>query len=211
MTRPAWAWACVWAALAGGLLEPVPAQSVGIYTCVDAKGRRLTADRPIPECQDREQRELNPSGTTKRLVQPSLTAQERAAEEERQRQAAEEQARQAEEKRRDRALLARYPSRASHDAERAEALKQVDEVVVLAQRRIDDLKTQRKAIDAEFEFYRRDPAAAPQALRMRRQDNLAAEQAQLRFIQDQEQEKKRVNQRFDQELQRLTQLWGGAR
>ncbi|OYX12745.1 MAG: DUF4124 domain-containing protein, partial [Acidovorax sp. 32-64-7] len=27
-----------------------------IYTCVDRQGRRLTADRPIAECLDREQR-----------------------------------------------------------------------------------------------------------------------------------------------------------
>jgi len=203
----------VWAAL--GLLavhsglQLVHAQA--IFTCVDGKGRRITSDRPIPECLDREQRELNPSGTVKRQIPPSQTADERAAEETRQRVAAEEQARIAEEKRRDRALLARYPSRALHDAERGEALKQVDEVVLLAQRRIDDLKAQRRAIDNDVEFYRRDPAKAPLALRMRQQDNLAAEQAQLRFIEEQGQEKKRINQRFDRELQRLGQLWGGQR
>jgi len=187
------------------------AHAQAIFTCVDGKGRRITSDRPIPECLDREQRELNPSGTVKRQIPPSQTAEERAAEEARQRLAAEEQARIAEEKRRDRALLARYPNRASHDSERGEALKQVDEVVLLAQRRIDDLKAQRKAIDTEFEFYRRDPAKAPQVLRMKQQDNLAAEQAQLRFIDEQGQEKKRINQRFDRELQRLGQLWGGQR
>lgn len=187
------------------------AHAQAIYTCVDAKGRRITADRPIPECLDREQRELNPSGTVKRQIAPSQTAEERAAEEARQRQAAEEQARIAEEKRRDRALLARYANRAAHDAERGEALKQVDEVVLLAQRRIEDLKAQRKAIDTEFEFYRHDPSKAPLALRMRQQDNLGAEQAQLRFIEEQAQEKKRINQRFDRELQRLNQLWSGAR
>ena len=29
-------------------------QGGGIYTCVDRNGRRLTADRPVPECLDRE-------------------------------------------------------------------------------------------------------------------------------------------------------------
>ena len=29
----------------------------GIYTCVDATGRRITSDRPIMSCIDREQRE----------------------------------------------------------------------------------------------------------------------------------------------------------
>ena len=45
------------------LLLAVPAQAEqslvqGIYTCTDAKGRKLTSDRPIPECHDREQRVL---------------------------------------------------------------------------------------------------------------------------------------------------------
>jgi len=62
----------------------------GIYTCTDAKGRKLTSDRPIPECADREQRVLNPSGTVKTIVGPSLTGPERAALEARQRREAEE-------------------------------------------------------------------------------------------------------------------------
>ena len=70
----------------------VAAQTAGIYTCVDAKGRKLTSDRPIVDCLDREQLELNPSGTVRRKVGPSLTAQERAAEDEKQRQLAEERA-----------------------------------------------------------------------------------------------------------------------
>ena len=90
------------------------AQSAGIYTCVDAKGRKITSDRPIVDCIDREQVELNPSGTVRRKVGPSLTAQERAAEEAKEREAAEERARRVEEKRRDHALLVRYPYRSVH-------------------------------------------------------------------------------------------------
>ena len=33
--------------------------AAGIYSCVDAQGRRLTSDRPIPACVNREQRVLN--------------------------------------------------------------------------------------------------------------------------------------------------------
>lgn len=45
------------------------------------KRAELTADRPIVECLDREQRELSPSGTVRRVVGPTLTEQERAAQE----------------------------------------------------------------------------------------------------------------------------------
>jgi hypothetical protein len=64
---------------AASAADPVPG---GIYTCVDSKGRRLTADRPIVDCIDREQTEMTPGGLTRRKIGPTLTAAERAAEEE---------------------------------------------------------------------------------------------------------------------------------
>ena len=57
------------------LAASATAQTAGIYTCVDAKGRKITSDRPIADCIDREQVELNPSGTVRRKVGPTLTAQ----------------------------------------------------------------------------------------------------------------------------------------
>ena len=61
--------------VAGMLLAGASVAAVAqpaIYSCVDGKGRRITSDRPIPECLDREQKELNPSGTVRRSVGPNL-------------------------------------------------------------------------------------------------------------------------------------------
>ncbi|WP_324504108.1 DUF4124 domain-containing protein [Polaromonas sp.] len=202
--------ALAWVALGACLCSIAQAQ--GIYSCVDGKGRKITADRPIAECIDRPQREINPSGTVKRVVGPSLTAQERAAQEQKDKAAAEVRAREAEEKRRDRALLLRYPSRAVHDKERAEALDQIDVVIKAASKRTTELAGQRKAIDADFEFYKSDPAKAPASLKRRLEENDSSVAVQKRFIADQDAEKKRVNMRFDEELVKLNQLWamGGA-
>lgn len=202
--------ALAWVALGACLCSIAQAQ--GIYSCVDGKGRKITADRPIAECIDRPQREINPSGTVKRVVGPSLTAQERAAQEQKDKAAAEVRAREAEEKRRDRALLLRYPSRAVHDKERAEALDQIDVVIKAASKRTTELAGQRKAIDADFEFYKSDPARAPASLKRRLEENDSSVAVQKRFIADQDAEKKRVNMRFDEELVKLNQLWamGGA-
>ena len=178
-----------------------------IYTCVDAKGRKITADRPIAECTDRTQQELSRSGLVKRLVGPSLTAPERAALEEKEKLAAETLAREAEDKRRDRALLLRYPSRAVHDKERVTALAQIDEVIKAASNRTVQLAEQRAAINTELEFYLKDPSRAPAALKRRVEENDGSVLVQKKFIADQEQEKKRVNQRFDEELVKLKQLW----
>lgn len=198
----------VWVACLGG-----NAAAQSIYTCVDAKGRTFTADRPIIECLDRTQQELTRTGTVKRQIGPSLTAHEQAAQQEKDRRAAELRGREAEEKRRERALLLRYPSRAVHDQERATALAQIDEVIKASSKRTLELAEHRMAMNGEFEFYVKDPAKAPASLKRRLEENEASVAVQKRFILDQEMEKKRVNRRFDEELVKLKALWppsGGA-
>jgi hypothetical protein len=179
----------------------------GIYTCVNAKGQRITADRPIVECLDREQKELTSTGTVKRKIGPSLTAEERAALEERQQKEAEERNRQAEEKKRDRALLSRYPNRAPHDRERAGALRTVEESIQSANRRIAELQEQRRKMQQEAEFYQNDPAKMPAKLKRQFEESDQHQAAQKRFIANQQEEIARINERFDQELARLQTLW----
>lgn len=178
-----------------------------IYTCVDAKGRTITADRPIIDCLDRSQRELTRSGLVKRQLGPTLTAHEQILQDEKDKLAAEQRAREVEEKRRDRALLLRYPTRAVHDQERSAALSQIDEVIKASSKRSGELASQRKAIADELEFYVKNPSRAPASLQLRLQDNEANLLVQQKFVKDQEQEKKRVNLRFDEELIKLKQLW----
>ena len=184
-----------------------PALAEGIYTCTDAKGRRLTADRPILDCIDREQTELSSSGLARRKIGPSLTAAERAAEEQKARRLEEERIRLAEEKRREKALVTRYPDRGVHDQERALALAMVDSVTAAAQRRTLELIRQRKFLDGEVEFYKLDPARMPPKLKRQVEEVETQLAAQKRFLVDQEVEKVRVNARFDEELSRLKLLW----
>ena len=185
----------------------LPATGVGIYSCVDARGRTITADRPIADCSDREQRELNPSGTIKRKVDPTLTAREQAEREERERQALQAQLRAQEERRRERALLIRYPTPAAHDRERVEALAQIDAVIQAAKKRLSELAEDRKKVDEEMEFYSKDVSKAPGSLRRQLDDIQHSASVQSRFIGEQEEEKKRVNARFDEERTRLSRLW----
>ena len=193
------------AALLAGAVAPVGAQ--GIYTCVDAKGRRLTADRPIVECLDREQTELSSGGLPRRKIAPMATAAERVAEEEKARVLEEERIRVNEEKKRERALVNRYPNRGVHGNERAEALALVDSVTGAAQRRTNELLLQRKFLEGELEFYQSNPSRMPPKLRRQVDEVDAQLAAQRRFLADQDVEKVRVNARFDEELSRLTVLW----
>ena len=202
-----WLFAALW-----GLASVVQAQIPvgGIYTCIDAQGRKLTSDRPIPECLDREQRVLNPSGTVAQKVGPSLTAAERAQADAKEKQDAQERSRLLDEHRREKALLARFPNRAIHDKERADALEQVVASSQAARVRLAELASQRKKLNDEMEFYRKDPAKAPQYLRRQVEENTQNMAAQQHFIAEQDDESKRVNARFDEELVRLRQLWAPA-
>jgi hypothetical protein len=196
--------------LAWGACADALAQG-GIYTCVDGKGRKLTSDRPIPECLDREQKELTPTGAVKRVLKPALSPDDQAIEDEKNRKAIEDRARIAEEKKRERVLLARYPERTLHDRERAQALVSLQDVIATAEKRTMELKEERRKLLAEVEFFRNDRSKMPGSLKRRLDENEQNMAAQQRFVANQDQEKARVNARFDEELAKLETLWAEQR
>lgn len=201
------AWA-LWALLAGtAQAQPSTAPGAAIYSCTDSRGRTITADRPVADCIDREQRELNPSGTTRRKIEPTYTAREQAERDDRARRAQLAALRLNEDRRRERALLMRYPNAKAHDRERSEALVQIDVVIKAARQRLVELADERKKINDELEFYKADVSKAPASLRGKLDDNTQSSAVQNRFIGEQEDEKRRVNTRFDEERARLQQLW----
>ncbi len=177
-----------------------------IYACTDAKGRRLTSDRPIPECIDREQKELSPLGAVRRTIPPTLTPAERALKDEQDRKLAEEQQRQAEERRLHKLLVARYPNQRTHDAERAKALLPVDEAIAGSRKRIAELQEEQKKLRAQSDATKAPPEAVA---RLKRQlaDNEQQTAAQARVAATQEEEKARITKRYDEELARLQKLW----
>ena len=86
-------------------------------------------------------------------------------------------------------------------------MEQINEVIKNSTTKAGELLTQRKAIASEFEFYVKDPSKAPSALKLRKEDNESSILAQQKILLAQEEEKKRVNSRFDEELVRLRHLW----
>lgn len=199
--------------LGGGLWGTAQAQG-SIYTCVDSQGRKHTSDRPIVACLDREQQQLGNTGIVRRTLPPSYTADERANLDAQRKKEDEQRARAQEEKRRERALLIRYPNQGVHDKERAEALMQIDEVIGAVNKRELALVAQRKDITVELEFYQGDINKAPNWLKRKVEDNEKQMLVQKRFLDEQAQEKQRINARFDEELAKLKQLWaatGGGR
>ncbi|MCW7538940.1 DUF4124 domain-containing protein [Aquabacterium sp. A7-Y] len=186
----------------------MPALAQGIYTCTDAKGRRLTSDRPIIECLDREQRVMNRDGSTRSVLPPSLTAEERAELEAKERRRAQERMAHQEAVRRDRLLLTRYPSDAEHRAAREAALDDVRQSIKNSERRIAELEKERTPLQAEAEFYK--GKTLPAKLKQSMEFVDVAVDAHKTLIQNQQSELQRINLIFDQELERLRRLWAGA-
>ena len=179
-----------------------------IYTCIDDKGRRLTSDRPIPECLGREQRVLNKDGSLRSVRPPPLTADERAEKDAADRRVAAERAAQADAIRRDRNLMMRYPDEASHRKAREKALDTVRAAVKATEKRLADLSAERKPLDDEAEFYIGKPL--PAGLKQQIDANEAAVEAQKSLAQTQAAELVRINALYDAEIERLRRLWAGA-
>jgi hypothetical protein len=179
-----------------------------VFTCVNAAGRTLTSDRLIGECMDREQRVLSRDGTVVRIVPPSLTAEERAAREERDRKLAAEKQAKAEAVRRDRLLMQRFPSEAEHTKARVDALEDTRAAMKLSETRMAELARERKPLLDEAEFYKDKPL--PAQLRQKLDANDAALAAQRDAQANQKAELDRIAKRYDAELVHLKRLWAGA-
>lgn len=206
-----WPWAAVGLLVAAAAPAGVQAQAKtpeGIYTCLDDKGRRLTADRPIAECTAKEQRVLNKDGSLKAIYPPTLTTDERADKEARDRKAAELRAAQADAVRRDRNLTQRYPNEDVHNKAREAALDTVRLAIKTSNLRLKILADERKPLLNEAEFYK--GKTMPLKLRQALDANDAANEAQRSAMANQETELVRINKLYDAELDRLRRLWAGA-
>lgn len=180
----------------------------GIYSCIGENGRRLTSDRPIPECIAREQRVLNSDGSVRRVLPPTLTAEERSLRDEEERRRAAEHRSLRDIIRRDRNLLQRYPDEPSHHKARATALDDVRKAVKASEARLVALAEERKPLMLETEFYPNRPL--PPQLKAAIDANDASTEAQRNLVLFQQAEIDRINTSFDLELQRLRKLWAGA-
>ncbi|MES2991057.1 MAG: hypothetical protein V4844_06535 [Pseudomonadota bacterium] len=179
-----------------------------IFTCVSAAGKTLTSDRLIAECVGREQRVLNPDGSLNRIVPPTLTAEERAKADEREAAVAAARAAKAEAVRRDRSLLTRYPDEKAHKRARESTLDSVRKLVAASEVRLKVLQEERKPLLADAEFYA--GKQLPPKLKTQLDANEVSTEGQRAQIESQKQEIARINQRYDEELQRLQKMWAGT-
>ncbi len=193
------------APLVAGVAWAAPAP---IYSCIDANGKKLTSDRPIAECANRDQKILNADGSVRKIVPPTPTADESAEAELAARRAAAERSTQQDAVRRDRNLMLRFPNEAAHRKAREAALDDVRKAVRTSEERLKLLAVERKPLLDEAEFY--PSGQLPAKLRQALDGNDASVEAQRTLVLNQQAEVVRINNLFDVELERLKRLWGGA-
>jgi hypothetical protein len=177
-----------------------------IYTCVDAQGRRLSSDRPIPECLSQEQQLRRSDGSSKAVVPPLLSPEEKARQDAVRLKAAQAKLAREAEARRDRTLISRYPDRAHHEDARAKAQEPVTRQIEAARQRLAELEIETQGIAAERDTLQGKPM--PPSLRARVATNEGAIEAQKTILRDQQAERERLTEQFDAELGRLKLLWG---
>ncbi|MBO9686545.1 MAG: hypothetical protein J7598_08030 [Mitsuaria chitosanitabida] len=182
--------------------------SSGIYTCTSPDGRKLTSDRPIPECQQREQRLLNSDGSVRKMVPPSMSPEEQAAADQRRRAEELQRAIQQDAIRRDRNLVQRFPDESAHKRARESALDDIRQAMEQSEKRLKELAAERKPMLDEAEFYK--GKRLPVKLQHQLETNEAAADAQQQSIENQKAEIVRVNKLYDEDLARLRRLWAGA-
>jgi hypothetical protein len=188
-----------------------PAWAEGIkayYSCRDASGHLITSDRPIPECQGRQQDEHNLDGSVRRVIEAPLTPEERKARDAEIKRKQDEEIRVNDQRRFDRALLSSYSSVESIDAAHARARAEPESGIQKANERLATLIDEEKKNNAETEFYAKHKL--PSDLERKIQDNKAAQNYQLSLIARRKSELDRLKARFENERIRFLELTESA-
>ena len=187
------------------------APGIPIIQC-ELNGKKVHSDRPIAECANKEQRELNPDGSLKRIIPPTPTADEVAAKEEKDREAKLEFAAKSDAVRRDRNLMQRFPDEAAHRKAREKALDELRVSAKITAVRIADLLAEKVKNDEQKQFYVNEHVnkPLPTQLKQKIDANEASLEAQRSLEQNQIAETARINALYDAELARLRKLWSGA-
>lgn len=181
--------------------------AASIYTCRDASGRTLSSDRPIPECSNRAMRELSPSGHLRREIEAPLTPEQL-----RQRDQAEQRRLlQAEQQRlaeaRDRALLMTYGNLQSLEVSRKRQLADLHRDIGIVETRLT--ATGKELENAKAELAAAGSQASPAVYR-RVEDVSRILSADAYRLSKLRTEEIRLNERFDDDAQRLRVLLGEA-
>ena len=183
---------------------PAAAQGRTTYCCTDDGGKQTCSDVLPKQCYGRAYREINAQGVTTRRIDAPLTAEQRAQKEAEAKKAKEEEVRRLEQDRRNRALLATYPTEEDVDAARDRALADIDKAIKALQDKQADLAKQKLKLDSEAEFYKKK--ALPPPLQAQMRDNATEMKTQQAAIEGRQKDIVAVKAKYEEEKLRFREL-----
>ncbi len=173
------------------------------YCCNDDNGVQVCSDQLPQICYKRAYRVLEGTTVVKRVEAP-LSPEQRRQRQIEERRAAEEDRAIREQRRRDRILLDTYNSVQDIEAQRAKAIREIEQGMHQAQQELAELQKKRQALAEETEFYKRKPM--PPELQASIRANEADIAAQQSIIDSKKKDIDAVHARFDEDKRRYIHL-----
>lgn len=173
------------------------------YCCNDDNGVQVCSDQLPQICYKHAYRVLEGTTVVKRVEAP-LSPEQRRQRQIEERRAAEEDRAIREQRRRDRILLDTYNSVQDIEAQRAKAIREIEQGMHQAQQELAELQKKRQALAEETEFYKRKPM--PPELQASIRANEADIAAQQSIIDSKKKDIDAVHARFDEDKRRYIHL-----
>jgi len=179
------------------------------YRCTGKDGKRYYSATIPNQCIGQTVEQLNAQGMVVRRIEAPMTPEQREKRDAEAKAAAEKAAQDKEDERRNRALLATYPSEKEIELARQRALEDNEKAIVQIQANIDQIKKRQAGFQKEMEFYQgknKPPAKFAQDVKSAEKDlKLQEDQMNAR-----KEDVKNINARYDEDKRRFQELTGAG-
>ena len=174
------------------------------FCCNDASGKQVCGDILPQACYGRAYRELGSNGQTIRTVDAPLTAEQRIQREAEEEKRKREEEKRKEQQRKDQALLNTYGTEQDIELMRKRAEGDVLKAIANAEKKIVEIRQQRKKFENEAEFYKKK--TLPHEVKKGMDDADSDINSQEVFIAEKRKELEVIHAKYDEDKRRFVEL-----
>ena len=174
------------------------------FCCNDASGKQVCGDILPQACYGRAYRELGSNGQTIRTVDAPLTAEQRSQREAEEEKRKREEEKRKEQQRKDQALLNTYGNEQDIELMRKCAEGDVLKAIANAEKKIVEIRQQRKKFENEAEFYKKK--TLPHEVQKGLADADSDINSQEVFIAEKKKELEGIRAKYDEDKRRFVEL-----
>ena len=174
------------------------------FCCNDASGKQVCGDILPQACYGRAYRELGSNGQTIRTVDAPLTAEQRSQREAEEEKRKREEEKRKEQQRKDQALLNTYGTEQDIELMRKRAEGDVLKAIANAEKKIVEIRQQRKKFENEAEFYKKK--TLPHEVQKGLADADSDINSQEVFIAEKKKELEGIRAKYDEDKRRFVEL-----